>query len=76
VGWEFDAIAAALVGGTSLFGGEGSIIGTLLGVLFVGLLGNGMVLLGVNPYLQEVARGVIILFAVLISALQRPKDSA
>jgi sugar transport system permease protein len=76
VGWEFDAIAAALVGGTSLFGGEGSIIGTLLGVLFVGLLGNGMVLLGVNPYLQDVVRGVIILFAVLLSALQRPKGSA
>jgi simple sugar transport system permease protein len=76
VGWEFDTIAAALVGGTSLFGGEGSIIGTLLGVLFVGLLGNGMVLLGVNPYLQDVVRGAIILFAVLLSALQRPKDSA
>lgn len=76
VGWEFDAISAALVGGTSLFGGEGSIFGTLLGVLFVGLLGNGMVLLGVNPYLQDVVRGVIILLAVLLSALQRPKASA
>jgi ribose/xylose/arabinose/galactoside ABC-type transport system permease subunit len=76
VGWEFDAISAALVGGTSLFGGEGSIFGTLLGVLFVGLLGNGMVLMGVNPYLQDVVRGAIILLAVLLSALQRPKLSA
>ena len=75
-GYEFDAISAALVGGTSLFGGEGSIFGTLLGVLFIGLLGNGMVLLGVNPYLQDVARGAIILLAVLLSALQRPKASA
>jgi sugar transport system permease protein len=75
-GWEFDAISAALVGGTSLFGGEGTILGTLLGVLFIGLLGNGMVLLGVNPYLQDVARGMIILAAVLLSALQRPKASA
>jgi len=75
-GWEFDAISAVLIGGTSLFGGEGSITGTLLGVLFVGLLSNGMVLLGVNPYLQDVARGAIILLAVLLSALQRPKQSA
>jgi len=76
VGWEFDVISAVIIGGTSLFGGEGSILGTLLGVLFIGLLGNGMVLLGVNPYLQDVARGMIILAAVLLSALQRPKTSA
>jgi simple sugar transport system permease protein len=75
VGWEFDTIAAVIIGGTSLFGGEGSMFGTLLGVLFIGLLGNGMVLLGVNPYMQDVARGVIILGAVLLSALQRPKAS-
>lgn len=75
-GWEFDAISAALIGGTSLAGGEGSIFGTVLGVLFIGLLSNGMVLLGVNPYLQDVARGMIILAAVLLSALQAPKTSA
>ncbi len=76
VGWEFDAISASLIGGTSLFGGEGSIIGTLLGVLFIGLLSNGMVLLNINPYLQDVVRGFTILLAVLLSALQRPKASA
>lgn len=76
VGWEFDAIAAVLIGGTALFGGEGSITGTLLGVLFIGLLANGMVLLGVNPYLQDVARGAIILLAVLLSVLQQPKTSS
>ena len=76
VGWEFDTISAVIIGGTSLFGGEGSMFGTLLGVLFIGFLGNGMVLLGVNPYLQDVARGVIILAAVLLSAFQRPKASA
>lgn len=76
VGWEFDVISAVIVGGTSLYGGQGSITGTLLGVLFIGLLGNGMVLLGVNPYLQDVARGAIILGAVLLSALQRPKTSS
>ena len=76
VGWEFDAIAAVLIGGTALFGGEGSITGTLLGVLFIGLLANGMVLLGVNPYLQDVARGAIILLAVLLSVLQQPKTDS
>lgn len=76
VGWEFDVIAAVLIGGTSLFGGQGSMLGTLLGVLFIGLLGNGMVLLGVNPYLQDVARGAIILLAVWLSALQRPAGSS
>lgn len=76
VSWEFDCISAVIIGGTSLFGGEGTIFGTVLGVLFIGLLGNGMVLLGVNPYLQDVARGVIILAAVLLSAMQRTKTSA
>ncbi len=76
VGWEFDAIAAVLIGGTALFGGEGTIVGTLLGVLFIGLLGNGMVLLGVNPYLQDVARGAIIMLAVLLSVLQQPKSES
>jgi simple sugar transport system permease protein len=75
VGWEFDCISAVIIGGTSLFGGEGTIFGTLLGVLFIGLLGNGMVLMGVNPYLQDVARGVIILAAVILSAMQRTKTS-
>lgn len=69
-GLEFDVIAAVIIGGTSLMGGEGSILGTLLGVLFIGLLSNGMVLLGITPFAQEVVRGLIILFAVLISALQ------
>jgi len=74
-GWEFDTISAVIIGGTSLFGGEGTMFGTLLGVLFIGLLANGMVLLGVNPYMQDVVRGLIILAAVLLSALQRPKAS-
>ncbi len=75
VGWEFDAISAVLIGGTSLFGGEGSIGGTFLGVIFIGMLTNGMVLMNVNAYLQDVARGLIILLAVLLSAIQRPKHT-
>ncbi len=71
-GLEFEVIAAVIIGGTSLAGGEGSIIGTFLGVLFIGLLSNGMTLLGVPSFAQEVARGLIILVAVLISVWQRP----
>jgi len=71
-GLEFEVIAAVVIGGTSLAGGSGSMIGTFLGVLFIGLLANGMTLLGVNPYWQEVARGLIVLFAVLISVWQKP----
>jgi ribose/xylose/arabinose/galactoside ABC-type transport system permease subunit len=69
-GLEFEVIAAVIIGGTSLMGGEGSIVGTLLGVLFIGLLSNGMVLLGITPFAQEVARGLIILFAVFVSVFQ------
>jgi sugar transport system permease protein len=71
-GLEFEVIAAVIIGGTSLAGGEGSIIGTFLGVLFIGLLSNGMTLLGVPSFAQEVARGLIILVAVLISVWQKP----
>jgi len=69
-GWELDVIAAVIVGGTSLFGGRGSLIGTFLGALFIAILGNGMVLLGVSPYMQLVIKGSIIVFAVLLSAVQ------
>lgn len=69
-GLEFEVIAAVIIGGTSLSGGQGSIAGTFLGVLFIGLLSNGMVLLGIPSFVQEVMRGFIILFAVLISIWQ------
>ncbi len=71
MGLEFEVIAAVIIGGTSLMGGEGTIFGTFLGVLFIGLLGNGMVLMGINPFAQEVIRGLIILVAVLISVIRR-----
>jgi sugar transport system permease protein len=70
VGLEFEVIAAVIIGGTSLMGGEGTIFGTFLGVLFIGLLSNGMVLMGINPFAQEVIRGLIILVAVLISVIR------
>lgn len=71
-GLEFDVIAAVIIGGTSLSGGEGSMFGTFLGVLFIGLVSNGMTLLGIGAFEQQIIRGVITLFAVLISVWQRP----
>ena len=70
LGLEFEVIAAVIIGGTSLMGGSGSIFGTFLGVLFIGLIGNGMVLTGVSPFMQEIVRGFIILVAVFVSILQ------
>lgn len=67
VGLEFDAIAAVIIGGTALSGGKGSIVGTVIGVLFIAALLNGMVLLGVNPYAQQVVRGGVVLVAVLVN---------
>jgi ribose/xylose/arabinose/galactoside ABC-type transport system permease subunit len=66
-GWELDVISAVIIGGTSLMGGEGTIRGTLMGIIFLGVLVNGMTLLNINEYWQLVVRGVLILFAVLIN---------
>lgn len=68
-GLEFDVIAAVVIGGTSLSGGRGSMLGTLLGVFVITLIGNGLVLRGINPFFQEVVRGVIIVVAVLANTL-------
>ncbi|GJE69192.1 ABC transporter permease [Methylorubrum podarium] len=68
-GLEFDVIAAVVIGGTSLSGGRGSMLGSLLGVFVITLIGNGLVLRGINPFFQEVVRGVIIVLAVLANIL-------
>lgn len=74
-GLEFDVIAAVVVGGTALSGGRGTMLGTLLGVLVITLIGNGLILMGVNPFIQQVVRGLIIVLAVLanIQAIKRAK---
>lgn len=64
--YELDAIAAVVLGGTSLTGGKGRIVGTLIGVLIIGVLNNGLNLLGVSAFYQQVVKGVVILIAVLI----------
>ena len=64
--YELDAIAAVIIGGTSLSGGRGRIVGTLFGVLILGVLSNIMNLLNISPYLQGVVKGLIIIAAVLL----------
>jgi ribose transport system permease protein len=64
VGLELDVIAAAIVGGASLSGGEGTILGTILGVLIIGVLRNGLILLGISPFWQTTIIGLVIIFAV------------
>jgi ribose transport system permease protein len=64
IGYELDVIAATIVGGASLSGGEGTILGTVLGVLIIGVLRNGLVLLGISPFWQETAIGLVIILAV------------
>lgn len=66
-GLEFNVIAAVVIGGTAMSGGRGSMIGTFLGVIFITLIGNGLILLGVNSFLQDVIRGAIIVAAVLLN---------
>lgn len=69
--YELDAIAAVVIGGTSLLGGSGSVIGTLIGALIMGVLRNGLNLLGVSSYLQQVAIGGVIIVAVLMDMTLR-----
>ncbi|MBB5172396.1 ribose transport system permease protein [Texcoconibacillus texcoconensis] len=64
--YELDAIAAVVIGGTSLTGGRGWIVGTLIGALIIGTLNNGLNLLGVSSFVQQVVKGSVILLAVLI----------
>ena len=72
-GYELDIIAAAVIGGTSFFGGEGSILGVLLGAAFMQVLRNGLVLLGLPAYLQSAAIGAMILIALLLDYWRRQR---
>lgn len=72
-GYELDAIAAVVIGGASLSGGRGSIIGTVVGALIIGVLNNGLVLLDVSPFWQQVVKGFVILIAVVLDRFSAKK---
>lgn len=69
-GWEMNVIASVIIGGASLSGGRGKVWGTFIGLIFLGVLINGMTLLNINEYVQYVVRGLLILAAVLVNTVQ------
>jgi ribose transport system permease protein len=74
INYELDAIAATVIGGTSLMGGQGSVVGTLIGALIMGVLRNGLNLLGVSSFVQQLVIGSVIILAVLMDmAFKQPK---
>lgn len=72
--YELDSIAAVVIGGTSLSGGRGSILGTVQGAIIIGVLNNGLVLLNVSPFWQQVVKGLVILLAVIIDKSNSKND--
>jgi ribose/xylose/arabinose/galactoside ABC-type transport system permease subunit len=73
-GYELQAIAAVVIGGTSLFGGQGGMIGTLIGAMLIGVLNNGLVILNVSPYYQQIVIGAIIVLSVYIDQLAKRRS--
>ncbi|MBR2764861.1 MAG: ABC transporter permease [Blautia sp.] len=70
-GWEMNAIAATVLGGTSMAGGSGTIIGTIVGAFVIGVINDGMTMCGVSEFWQKVIRGMVIILAVVIDQTQR-----
>jgi len=70
-GEELRSIASVVIGGTNLFGGEGGVVGSLLGALIIGVLGNGLNLLNVSPFWQRIAQGLVILLVVIFDQWRR-----
>jgi len=66
IGFELNAIAAVIIGGTSLSGGRGSIVGTLLGACIIGVLANGLILIGMSDFLRQMVTGFVIILAVVL----------
>jgi ribose transport system permease protein len=73
IGYELDVITAVLWGGVSIMGGAGSILGVLVGVLIIGILSNGMVLIDISEYYQQVTKGVVLLLAVIFDTMAKRK---
>lgn len=73
IGFEFEAITAAVVGGTSLYGGKGTILGVFFGAIFIAILLNGMVLLNISSYYQQMLKGIVLILAVMIDVARNSK---
>lgn len=76
IGWEFEALTACIIGGISLAGGRGTVIGALFGSVFVGILVNGMTLLNVNSYYQQMIKGIVLVIAIIIDIVFTKKKNA
>jgi ABC-type xylose transport system permease subunit len=72
--YELEVIAAVVVGGTSLMGGQGKIFGTLIGAFIIAVIKNGMNLLGVDPFNQKIVLGSVLMLAVLLDTLKRRRS--
>lgn len=70
-GWEMNAIAATVLGGTSMAGGSGTIVGTIIGAFVIGVINDGMTMMGVSEFWQKIIRGLVIILAVIVDQLQR-----
>ena len=73
--YELDAIAATVIGGTSLMGGEGTVFGTLVGALILGVLRNGLNLLDVSSFVQQIVIGSVIILAVLVDMFLKNRNA-
>ena len=72
-GYELNVIAAVVIGGGSLSGGQGTVVGTIIGSLIMGVLSNGANLLGISPFIQKIVIGSVIVLAVTFDEFQRRK---
>ncbi|MDR0377028.1 MAG: ABC transporter permease [Spirochaetaceae bacterium] len=73
-GYELDAVASSVIGGTSTMGGEGAVAGTFIGAFIIGVLRNGLNLIGVSPFIQKIVIGVVIVTSVFLDKVQRKGD--
>jgi simple sugar transport system permease protein len=73
VGFELDVISAVVLGGTNLFGGDGTLLGTFFGTIILAVIGNGLILLQISPFYEQIIKGVILVIAIILNrgALRR-----